>query len=199
MDQSKSNNQHFRLLIIIIFIVIVGFLVFLIFSQRIKKPASFTELTTEAKPTITPTIAVNGGTLSMTVLGDSQKHRLGENLVIEIKAHSPKIDVVSYDIILSYSKDAFNLVEVKSTQPSFEIYKKTLPDHLSLTGIKKIGQTGENLWSGEKIIRLVFQPKKIGRFTFKILGQMGKEKTQLVDTKSEIYYPLTDQLEVAIF
>lgn len=199
MDEPKFDNHYFRLLIIIVFIVFAGFLAFLIFNQKNRNPAPFADSVTETRPTATPTIPVSGGALSMTVFGDSQKHSLAENLLIEIKADLPNIDVVSYDIILSYHNDAFNLVEVKSAQPSFEIYKTSLPDHLSLTGVKKIGETGQNFWSGEKIIRLIFQPKKTGHFTFKILGQTGKEKTQFIDTKSEVYYPLTDQFEVEIF
>lgn len=197
--ENQANTHHYRLLMIVVFLIFAGFLAFLTISKLENKSSLVGGLITKIQPTPTPSVTITGGSLSMRIVGDNKRHPLADYLILELRADSQAIDVVGYDILLGYDTQAFELIQADSQIADFQIYKNSSPGKLTLTGAKKISSSNSNLWSGQKIVELILRPQKTGSFTFNILGQAGKEKTQLVDTQSKVYYPKLDQVQVEIF
>jgi len=198
--ENQTANHHYRWLIIVVFFIFVVFLAVLNIFRLRDKSVFFGGISSEVQPTPTPTPtpSVTRGALSMLIDGES-RHSQSDYLILEIKADSQNINVVGYDVLLDYDSQAFELIQAKSSVVDFDIYKISLPNRLTLTGVKKTAAVASYIWSGEKIIELVFRPLKTGQFNFRILGSAGKEKTQIVDDKSKVYYPQIDEAMVEIF
>lgn len=196
---NNQNNSHFRLLIIIVFFVFACLLALLVFSKIKTEPKFFGGLKTKIKLIPTPTIQIMGGAFTISAVGEEKKHPLTDYLILEVAVDSQNINVVGYDVVVKYNTDAFELIQAESFIADFQIYKIKSSDKLTVTGAKKLSAITTNIWSGEKIIKLTFKPKSAGKFKFSLLSQSGREKTQLVDSQSKIYYPKTGQVEVEIY
>jgi len=118
---------------------------------------------------------------------------------LEVWADSNETDVVGYDLILNFDTQAFKLVGVNSVQADFSLFKIEKEGALIITGTKKLDISQKTLFTNQKIIVLTLKPQKTGKFSFEILSSLGKEKTQLVDSSSKIYYPKVNRIEIEIY
>lgn len=198
-NQNKVNNHPYRLLIIIVFLIFAGILLFLVINKFRNDTSRFYGAVDKAKITPQGAPLVTTGALSISISGGGAKHPLTDYVILEIGADSPSIDVAGYDLLLNYDSQAFELIQAESLTSDFQVYQIKSPGKLVLTGAKKIAATKTNIWSGEKIVKLVFKPIKVGKYSFRIINQLNKEKTQFVDVQSKIYYPKTGQTEVEIY
>ena len=195
----KTNKHSFRILIIVVFIILVGLVVILI-NQTVKtKPEMFGGLTTKISqaPTLVP--HPTKGQLLIKVEDSQAKHPITDYLIFEITAGSEGADIAGYDIILDYDDQAFELVQADSVLPGFQLFKLDSDGMLILTGAKKINDQSSHIWAGESILKLTFKPIKTGRYQFRILSGSGKEKTQFVDTQTQITYPTASDTSVEIY
>jgi hypothetical protein len=194
-----NNNHHFRLLITIVFLVFISLILILVYSKFFSSPIiTGTSMTTV---NVTPK-KTEKATFGQVILKNSlevTRQPITDLVKLEIWADSNESDVVGYDLILNFDNQAFKVVEVDSAQADFSLFKTEKENGLIITGTKKINVNQKTSLTNQKIIVLTLKPQKTGKFNFEILSSLGKEKTQLVDSLSKIYYPKVNQIEIVIY
>lgn len=192
------NNYHYRFLIIIIFLVLAVLTSVLIYTKAINSPIITGSLMTKASSSPTP-VKPTFGSLTIKNSDDTTRHPVTDYLKLDILADTNQIDVVGYDLIIKFDTESFEVIQVDSVLSDFSLFKMKGGNKLTITGTKKLDATGTNLLTNKKIVTLTLKPQKTGKFNFQLLSDFGKEKTQLVDTGSNVYYPKLNNIEIEIY
>ena len=185
-----NNNHPYRFLIIIIFLVLAVLTSVLIYTKAINSPIITGSLTT-VRPTF--------GSITIKNSEDTKRHPITDYLKLEILVDSNQVDVVGYDFIIKFDTKAFDVIQVDSILSDFSLFKISKENTLTITGTKKLDATETNLLTNNTIVTLTLKPQKTGKFDFQLLSDLGKEKTQLVDTGSNVYYPKVNNIEIEIY
>jgi hypothetical protein len=194
-----NSNHHFRFLITIVFLVFVSLILILIYSKFFSSPIITGTPMTAVSVTPKKTEKATFGQVMLKNSLGTTRQPITDLVKLEILADSNGADVVGYDLILNFDTQAFKVVGVESAQADFSLFKTEKENSLIITGTKKLNANQKTSLTNQKIIVLTLKPQKTGKFSFEILSSLGKEKTQLVDSLSKIYYPKVNQIEIAIY
>lgn len=123
---------------------------------------------------------------------------LNDQINIDIYADSEGKNISGYDLIISYDPQGLEFVSAQSTLNDFSLYSFKKEGRLSLTGTKKLNSNNQTIFASTKIAILNFKPKKRGTHTVSLLSNLGKEKTQMVDEETKIYYPSLNQIKLEV-
>ena len=193
-----NNNHHYRFLIISVFLVLAILTSILIYTKVVNSPIITGSLMTKVSPTkalVKPTF----GSLTIKNSDEITRHPVTDYLKLNILADSSQVDVVGYDCLVSFDTTAFEIIQADSDLADFSLFKTKGENKLTITGIKKLNASGTNKLSNNKIVTLTLKPLKTGKFSFKLISEIGKEKSQLVDTGSNVYYPKLNNIEIEIY
>ncbi len=190
-----NHSHHYRFLIIIIFFVLAILTSVLIYSKAINSPIITGSLMTKVQKTPTPA-KPTFGTLTIKNSDDTTRHPVTDYLKLDIFADANQIDVVGYDIIIKFDTKSLEVIQIDSVLSDFNLFKMKGENKLTITATKKLDATGTNLLTNKKIVTLTLKPQKTGKFNFQLLSDFGREKTQLVDTGSNVYYPKLNNIEI---
>jgi len=193
---TNNKQDHYRLLIIIVILIFAGLLIFLILSRAKSQKTGFNSQETKVTITSTPALQVTGGVLSL--VSTKQSYIMNENISVDVLANSQNFDIVGYDVLINYDSQALELIQAESLINEFQIFKINDPGKLTVTGTKNLVANTSNIWTDRKIIQLTFKPKKTGKFYINITNQIGKEKTQFVDSYSKVFIPQVGKIPVEI-
>ncbi len=124
--------------------------------------------------------------------------QLRRQLTVVVVAEAPVINVVAYDLLIQF--DPANLIvdSVTSSLPEFDLFQFRRDFGLIVTAVKKPTVDKQTYFSKTQLIQLNFKIIKSGRYDIKLVSRIGKEKTQLVDSQTKVYYPKINQLVINI-
>lgn len=138
------------------------------------------------------------GSITLKDKEDLRKYKVGKPIVLQFIADSGNYDVVGFDVLLQYDRNAFSLTSTQIALSGFRVFPRQEKDHLWLTGIQGPESNTRSVLKNESILNLTLLPKKTGSYTFTLLKKSGKETTKLVDIKTEILYPKTSSLKIQV-
>lgn len=200
------NNKKTIGLILFIFILIISFSIILFQKRSTKQMAVKPSLQSQInQPPISPTIDDKKVDLSQAnkgqlVLETENNFPINpnQNFSLILKADIPSEDIVGFDVVFSYDDQRLEFISANSLLNSFTLIPVKKENYLRLTMAKKPQENQPTLFTQTAVIRLTFKAKKEGMSTIKILPQVDKEKTQFINNKTEIIYPLTDEIKIEV-
>ena len=130
--------------------------------------------------------------------GASETHAVDETFTVQLKANSQGADVNGYDLLLPYDKASMEIVSVKSTLPTFQIYQFDRGSYYSITGIKLLSAKGPTVFNNDPILEFTLKGKKKGTYYVEIMPERGKEVSKFVDKDVKIIKPQFQPVMVEI-
>ncbi len=130
---------------------------------------------------------------------DNKSYSLNDQIKVFLIADSQNKNISGFDLILNFNKENFAFVKVNPLSSDFDIYPSLEDDRLILTGVKSL-KTEENpiVFNNMKLLEIVFKPKKSGSFDLILEDQYMRNKTKMVDEKTNILEPKLFNLNLKI-
>ena len=114
----------------------------------------------------------------------------------EVVANSQERSIVAFDIIITYEKGALEILSAESLLPEFDIYPLGRSNHFIITGAKKPENNETVVFNNTPIVRLKVIPKKTAIPRLRLADTLGKERSQMIDDKSNILSPDVGELKL---
>jgi len=189
--ENTPNNKIYVYILAIFFAVFVGSGVFLVMNNK-----KINNKEQAATTVITPTSMPTKGLINLK--NNSTVNKVNSPVNLSLVADSNGENITAFDVVVSYDPVSMDFVKADSNNSSFKVYSYKKDNRLTLT-VVKTGLSGEqSVFKGEEIIKLVFQPKAKGSFSFKILTSFEKETTKFVSEKTEVIYPGVNEIMVKV-
>lgn len=116
-----------------------------------------------------------------------------------IVADSGGENIVGWDLLVAYDPTAFDFIRAESNIDDFEIYTFKRSDYLSITAVKSLESEASSVFKNTIVASLVFQPKKTGQFAITLKDSLGKEKSNLINDKTQKINPQLNSLTLSIY
>jgi len=193
----ENKNKIFTYLLVIFFAAFVGSGIFLLTSNKktTSNEQAVSTSTIQQKNVIFPTPMPTKGFINLE--NNSAVNQVNNPVDLNLIADSNGENVTAFDTVISYDPVSFDFVKADSVNPDFKIYSYKKNNRLTLT-VVKTGQNNIMIFKGEAIVKLVFQPKAKGNFTFAVLSSYGQETTKFINEKTEAIYPGTNEVKVIV-
>lgn len=127
-----------------------------------------------------------------------QTYSTADTVTLYVDASSGTADITGFDVLINMDKEYFELVDVTSELPNFQIFKFNNENHVSVTGIKDIEDQGQSIFENARLLKLTLKPKKSGTSTVSIVPAFDKEVTQLVDVNVQVVKPQAGSEQVTV-
>lgn len=204
-SETANKSSLGKLVMISIFIMFVMLILFFVFQRDvyrsitgIKNPqTNSTGQNTTGTVQITPQTTIIPA-LSYYKLIPPGTASVNNPVDIIIAADSNNKAISGYDILLNYDPQSFSFLKEESLSPNFDIYKNEKTGTISLTGIKKLQNKSDVVFSNTQLVKLSFRPLKVGTFNFTILQTSGPEQSQLVDKDTKRMPASEEQITVTV-
>ena len=192
------NNKTFFYLLIAFLAVFVGSGVSLLFSNKNadKTTSGGSNIPTTQEEMITPKIVMTEGSMKLALDQLKTSYKKGDKINISIEADSGDKNIVGYDVILFYDPLAFEFISAISSISDYKVYSLQKENYLTLTAVKNLSSTSSPLLS--KIVTLVFDSRKSGKYNFTLKASTGSERTDLVTDKTEVLSPALNEITVNV-
>ena len=141
-----------------------------------------------------PTLALTKGLINLK--SDFAINKINNPLNLSLVVDSNGEDVTAFDTIISYDPVSFDFVSSNLVNQDFKVYSYKKDNRLTLTVVKTGLSSNPSVFKGEEIIKLIFQPKAKGNFSFKVLTSFEKETTKFVNEKTEVIYPGVNEIRI---
>ena len=125
-------------------------------------------------------------------------YNLSDPIILYVDVSSGGQDITGYDALLTFDKAYFDLVEVSSALPNFQIFKFDNKNHISVTGIKDINDRTQSIFDNTHLLKLTLKPKQKGTSKVGIVTNVGREVTQLVDVNVAVIKPQAGSEEITV-
>ena len=197
MDNDISLfNKILLYSLVISFAVFVGTGIFLLMNSK-RTVADKNEAIPVVVTTPTPTpVRVTRGLINLK--NNTPVNKLNNPVDLNLMADSNGENVTAFDSVISYDPTSFDFIRADSIDPNFKVYSYKKDKLLILTVIKTGQNNVKTIFKGEALVKLAFQPKVKGNFTFSVMSSSGKETTKFVNEKTEIIDPSVNEIKVAI-
>lgn len=195
--ENNNNRKIFTYLLVVFFAVFVGSGLFLVINN--KKSATTEQAASTSsmqKIAVIPTVEMSNGYINLKNYLTSNK--LSSPVSLNLVASSNGENITAFDTLISYDPLSFDFVKAESLDSNFKVYSYKYNNSLTLTVAKTGSSTIPSVFSDTKIVNLVFQPKKTGQFTFKVVPSVGKETTKFVNDQTKVIYPSLNEVKVTI-
>lgn len=196
--ENTPNNKIYIYILAIFFAVFVGSGVFLVMNNKKinNKEQAATTVMVEKKDTVIPTLMPTKGLINLK--NNSTVNKVNSPVNLSLVVDSNGEDVTAFDVVVSYDPVSMDFVKADSNNLSFKVYSYKKDNRLTLTVVKTGLNSEQSVFKGEEIIKLVFQPKTKGNFSFKVLSSFEKETTKFVNEKTEVIYPGVNEITVKV-
>ncbi len=202
MDNNSPKKHGYRMIFItgvVILIAIGGFLVSRNenLQQVIKNtvPSSNTSSQDSVASSYVPPPAsvIANRELPWVEIVQAEESAISQNqpFTVTVRASSGGKDIAGYDVLLAIDPSQFEIQSITSELDSFSILQFEKGTHVTVTGIKDLGQNDPTIFSETPILTVTLKPIKKGATTISVLLQQDKEQTILVDTD---VVPITPQV-----
>lgn len=198
MENQQSNNKIYTYLLVIFFAAFVGSGVFLVMNNKKpeNKEQTATISTDKQNDTAVPTAMPTEGFINLE--NNSAVNTVNSPVDLNLIIDSNGKSVTAFDTVISYDPVSFDFVSSDSVDPNFKVYSYKKDNRLTLTVVKMNQNEVKSIFRGEEVVKLVFQSKIKGDFSFAILPSFEKETTKFVNEKTEVIYPGVNEITVKV-
>lgn len=189
------NNKVFTYILGLFFIVFIGSGVFLALNNKKtnnKEQAVTTVVEQKPAPTFMPTKGL------MNLKNDSVVNNVKDPINLSLVADSNGENITAFDTVISYDPISVDFVKADSIDPNFKVYAYKKDNRLTLTVVKMGTGNEPSVFTGGEIVKLVFNSKAKGDFTFKVLPSFDLETTKFVNEKTEVIFPGVNEITVTV-
>lgn len=209
-SEQNHNQKSVPLLIVMAFLVLLIFLsIFYLLTNKPKINQTFqdnqnnqTATEKQKKQAISPTpiskIFSSKKLFKLALPSTQNTFSLNNQIEIEVYADSEGKNISGYDLIISYDPQGLEFVKSESNLVDFSLYSFKKDSYLSLTATKNLNSNAQTIFASNKIASLTFKPKKPGIYQISLLKNYGKEKTQMVDNQTNIYFPSLNKIKIEV-
>ncbi len=204
----QNHNQKFSPLLVgvVFLLLLISIFVFYLLANKPKisqiskdnQTANEKQKEEVISPTPISQISSSKKFFKLTLPSTKNTFSFNDHVNIEIYADSEGKNISGYDLIISYDPQGLELVSADSNLVNFSLYSFKKDNYLTLMATKKLNSNTQTVFTSTKIVTLNFKPKKLGKYQISLLENYGKEKTQMVDDQTNIYYPSINKLEIEI-
>lgn len=120
---------------------------------------------------------------------DKASYSPGEEIVVTLTGDTKGTEITGYDALVQYDPEYLEVVRSTSSHDFIDVYPHTNDDYVSLTGVKRITETGKVIFDGSDVATIVFTAKKSGVTALSVLSEVGREKSKVVDMNAQIIPP----------
>ena len=114
---------------------------------------------------------------------------VGEEVAVTIYAFSGGKDITGYDLLIGIDPTQYEVVNITSELPSFQIQTFDRGMYHAVTGIKNLQAQDPTLFNDTALVKVVLKPKTSGESVITVLATKCQERTQLVDKDVIIIEP----------
>lgn len=207
MDNSPNNHGYRMILItgIVALIAIGGF--FILRNENLQQVIKNTvpSTTTPSEDVTTSSyVAPPVSTIAsrdnpwVEISADTTSISQNKPFTFTVRASSAGKDITGYDILLAIDPNEFQIQSITSEVASFSILQFEKGTHVTVTGIKALGQNDPSIFNDTAILKVTVNPMKRGASTLSVLLTQGNEKTMLVDTEVIPITPQVGSLQVEV-
>lgn len=139
------------------------------------------------------------GEISFKSVEDLRRYRVGQPINLQIIADSAGVDIVGFDLLLKYDSEAFSKPIATTTLQGYTVVTSEAEDHLSITAVQVPGSENRTIFNEDEILKLVFNPLKVGTYEISIIPEAGPESTKFVSTESKVLTPQTATFQVEVY
>ncbi len=158
------------------------------------------ETTTQPQETTMMKEHKTEGTVSLSVVNASnEKVASGVPFTIQINGNSEGKDVVGFDLLLSYDKNAFTYQSSKTPLSGFQLFPVQRGNHVTLTGTKAPGVNTPTVLNSDALATATFVPNQKGTYTFSLVSKEGKETTKMVDNTTHVMRPAVSKVDLTVY
>ncbi len=115
--------------------------------------------------------------------------RTGEEVTVYIHAFSGGKDITGYDLLVGIDPAQFEVVNITSELPTFQIRAFDRGMYHAVTGIKDLQAQDPTVFNDTPVLKVVLKPITSGEGVVTVLSTKGQERTQLIDADVVIMEP----------
>jgi hypothetical protein len=207
--ETGNKKQGYRMIfitVIVILIAICGFMVAKnenlqqVLKNTVPSNSTPTQDTVRA-PFVAPDVsAITNRQIPWVEVTSDTGTNLSQNtpFTFTVKGSSGGKDITGYDVLLAIDPTMFEIVSIDSAIPAFSILKFEKGSHVTITGIKDLGQNEPSIFNDTMILKVTVKPIQKGNSTLSVLLTNKHEKTIFVDTEVNPITPQVGSLAVSV-
>jgi hypothetical protein len=209
MDNNSPKKHGYRMILItgvVILIAIGGYLVSRnenlqqVIKNTVPSSNSPSQDSVASSYVPQPASVVTNRELPWVEIVQADETAVSQNqpFTVTVRASSGGKDIAGYDVLLAIDPSQFEIQSIASELESFSILQFEKGTHVTVTGIKNLGQNEPTVFSETPILSVTLKPIKKGAATISVLLQQDKEQTILVDTDVVPVTPQVGSLSVEV-
>jgi len=141
----------------------------------------------------------NKGTITLKSQEDLRRYKVGQPINLQVLADSARADIVGFDLLFKYDKQAFSTPSATTPLTGYTIVTSETEDHFSITAVQIPGSDNRTIFNKDEILKLVFNPLKVGTYEISIIPEADPESTKFVSTESQELIPQTATFKVEVY
>ncbi len=141
----------------------------------------------------------NKGSISIKSKEDLRRYRVGQPINLQVFADSVGEDILSFDVLVEYDKQAFLEPVIVTNLPRYIIITSERDDYISITAAQSPGSDERSVFDGNEVLNITFNSLKPGKYEIKIVSKKGEETTGFISTSSQSLLPQTSSFKVEIY
>lgn len=139
------------------------------------------------------------GTITLKSAEDLRRYRVGQRINLQVLADSVGSDIVGFDLLFKYDKQAFSTPSVTTPLQGYTVVTAENENHFTITAVQVPGSENRTIFNGTEILKLVFNPLKVGTYEISIIPEVNPESTKFVSTESQQLIPQTATFKVEVY
>jgi hypothetical protein len=193
MEKTHPTVKRIHWYILILTLAFLGLAIFIFTTlSGTTKLQSFEEL----KQSL---FTLNKESLTLKQKESVRSYSVGQPVNIQVVANSQGNDIVAFDALFTYDRDAFDEPEITTTLSGFSVVPFQRDTHLSLTAMQTPGNKERSVFDNTEILNLKFTPKKIGRYEISLIPKTLDETTKLMTTENKKILPKTSTITIEVY
>lgn len=205
MKNNMENDKHHQTIkrlhwyILVLILAFIG-LAWMIFNNQYDFASKFKDL--NLIKDISDQSGFNRkskGSISIKSKEDLRRYRVGQPINLQVFADSVGEDIISFDVIVEYDKQAFSEPVITTSLPRYIIVTSGRDDYISITAAQSPGSDERSVFDGNEVLNMTFNSLKPGNYEIKIVSKKGEETTGFISTSSQSLLPQTSTFKVEIY
>lgn len=197
MNPKEADKQIKRLhAYIFILTVSVLTLVWVLFKDQLRLTKKEQEVTQQTQ--FKKLKGEDKGNMTLVMKNNQRKIPANVPFTVQVIADSQSEDIVGFDVLVAYDKEAFKEVSASSPLSGFRVFDTQRDGYLAVTAIQDPQNSTRNVFKDQVILEVTLNPALAGEYDLTILSSKKAETSKLVSTETKVFFPKVEGLTVEI-
>ncbi len=199
MDQHHEAVKRMHWYILILILAFLGFAWF-IFNNQYDLVSRLRDLNIVKDIGNQTTFkSAKKGSLTIKSKEDLRRYRVGQPINLQVFADSAGEDIISFDVIVEFDKQAFAKPTISTNLARYIIVTAERDDYISITAAQSPGSDERSIFEDDEVMSMIFNPVKAGKYNISIVSKKGEESTGFISTNSQSLLPQTATFKVEVY